>query len=681
MILIPRDKKWSQKNSGEVFGMLYTTKNINFDKEGYAQLAKRPIAAVLGVSNLLTPVSIDYMKGSAGSAFAYYVMTEDRPFSITLDGVAPVSQYNATGRLGSIQFDGLVWYNRWYISQGTSFSNYDGNAWVTGQGTLSSPATNGAGHPMCVFESQNYLAIGDHNTVLLYSSASSSSHTLVQTLTLPSNFEVRWIRYNNQKLYIGTKNIAGGDAMLFVWSDTTVSSAQQAWPVPANWMFSGVIYKSSVVTVTSRGQLLRFNGGGWDELANFPVYYSNYSWYQGNGYVNGKVEQRGMATDGNLIYININGDVGDSNVYLGNQPSGLWVFDPAVGLYHKAGISNDKYQHITVASVDTGTDVITSSASFTALTGTKLFYHSTSGVMTGLKNNKYYYMIQTANTTFKLATSYANAIAGTAINITGAGSGTETFGCSDEFDAGLSLDTSINPGAIAMVSELDSNPVTYGYMSGSQVLFGAGAVSKSDASGSNYSIQSLAPSYNVGYLITQKIFANDILENFYRLVTKCNRLFQTSDKVILKYRTADKTYYPFFQPNGATDRASWTSGTVFTTTADLSNVTDGEEVEFTGGRAAGRTAHIVSHTLNAGTYTVTIDETMPGVVSADKSGFAIQNWTKLGNVTSTTPETLLDISRQMTGKRWIQLKIEIRGHSEPIVEEQQLITKPHTPSS
>jgi len=375
MILIPSNRKWSQNNSGEVFGMLHATKNINFDKEGYAQLAKRPTALIYGVSNFETLVSCTYIKASSNSG--YYSMTAARPFSFNLDGAAPTDLYNATGRLGDIQFDGVAWNDMWYISQSTSYSKLAvaAGTWTANLGPLSAPTSEAQD---ILYASGKTLTISVLATTIL-SKIYNSSDVLVQIITLPSNFEVRWIRYNHQRIYVGTKNITGGDAVMFVCSDATATSAEDAWPVPANWMFSGIAYKSSIVTITSRGQLLRFNGGGWDELANLPVYFSNYSWFQGTGYVNGRVEQRGMGTDGNIIYINLDGYIGDNNIYLDNQPSGLWVYDPNIGLSHKGGYSNDKYQTISITqgSTNTTTDVMTAGATYTALTGVRVWYRAT----------------------------------------------------------------------------------------------------------------------------------------------------------------------------------------------------------------------------------------------------------------------------------------------------------------
>lgn len=60
-------------------------------------------------------------------------------------------------------------------------------------------------------------------------------------------------------------------------------------------------------------------------------------------------------------------------------------------------------------------------------TGQAVLYDTTSGVITGLTDNTTYYLIRIAYNQFQLATSLANAIAGTAITLSSDGSGTQTF--------------------------------------------------------------------------------------------------------------------------------------------------------------------------------------------------------------------------------------------------------------
>jgi microcystin-dependent protein len=60
-------------------------------------------------------------------------------------------------------------------------------------------------------------------------------------------------------------------------------------------------------------------------------------------------------------------------------------------------------------------------------TGQAIFYDTTSGVITGLTDATTYYVVRVTATTFSLATTVANANAGTVIALSSDGSGTQTF--------------------------------------------------------------------------------------------------------------------------------------------------------------------------------------------------------------------------------------------------------------
>lgn len=60
-------------------------------------------------------------------------------------------------------------------------------------------------------------------------------------------------------------------------------------------------------------------------------------------------------------------------------------------------------------------------------TGQAVLYDTTSGAIGGLTDNTTYYLVRSTNTSFSLATSVANAIAGTVITLSSDGSGTQTF--------------------------------------------------------------------------------------------------------------------------------------------------------------------------------------------------------------------------------------------------------------
>lgn len=79
------------------------------------------------------------------------------------------------------------------------------------------------------------------------------------------------------------------------------------------------------------------------------------------------------------------------------------------------------------ASTDTCTYTSTASDPSNLLTGTRVRLTTTTTLPAPLATATDYYLIWVSDTTYRLATSFANAVAGTQINITDAGTGTHTL--------------------------------------------------------------------------------------------------------------------------------------------------------------------------------------------------------------------------------------------------------------
>ena len=118
---------------------------------------------------------------------------------------------------------------------------------------------------------------------------------------------------------------------------------------------------------------------------------------------------------------------------------GTLVLVDVVGFYRVTSVTTTTAQATTntittrtaTFTADASTDICTytstTSVPSNLLTGTRCRCTTTTTLPAGLAAATDYYLINISDTTFKLATSYANAIAGTAINITDAGTGTHTL--------------------------------------------------------------------------------------------------------------------------------------------------------------------------------------------------------------------------------------------------------------
>ena len=351
MYTIPgKDKKYVQSNESPLLGNIQASRNIDFTKQGYAQLAQRTKYIVQAGSNGTVTSTIGSGELSFNdvismlynpSSATYSIITRDGSiFDINPDfaGDSPISGTFARDA-GSNKpttndtSDAVMFNSKMYVSWDTAISSRANLTWTA---SVITGLTSGKPHPLAVFENLNYLAVGDGNTVKLY----DTSNSLISTCTIPAQFEVRWMRYLNNNLYIGTRNLSNYQALMFVWSGSGSTADGGGFPAyGANWFLSGCVYRSSMAVVTNLGQVLVFNGGGFDVLDNFPIYYTPYEWFE-NWTLDSVMCQRGMVAQGEYLLINVSNTlVLQSPWFLDKMPSGIWQYNPKVGLYHKYSLS------------------------------------------------------------------------------------------------------------------------------------------------------------------------------------------------------------------------------------------------------------------------------------------------------------------------------------------------------
>lgn len=132
-----------------------------------------------------------------------------------------------------------------------------------------------------------------------------------------------------------------------------------------------------------------------------------------------------------------------------------------------------------------------------------------------------------------------------------------------------------------------------------------------------------------GYFVTTFMESDEIAEGWTRLWSSFRRFLNSTDNIVFKYRNYEVA------PLEAT--ITWTSTLTFTTGTDITayaptatdfNGTTGGEVEIIQGTGGAVCAHITNISLNAGTYTVTIDEVATGVTNGTAKA-RFQKWVKL----------------------------------------------------
>lgn len=270
-------------------------------------------------------------------------------------------------------------------------------------------------------------------------SASTTSGTLSAWKAMDGNLGTYWEATATSGTL--TYDFGSGVTPIAIYYSVTGGNASDLTKAPKTWIFQG-----------------SNNGTTWTDLdtqTNVPAFataeqryysFSNttaYRYYQLNVSAN-----QGNATNLNVI------ELGIYTSQSGVKPFQLQLDSVR---YAKAGMNVDIYKagtttllytiniysvdkpnniiqflplNWTISGVNTTTDVLTISSTTSIPTGTPINFSATTSLPAPLATNTQYYAINLTSTTFKVATSRANALIGQAIDITTAGSGTNTINLS-----------------------------------------------------------------------------------------------------------------------------------------------------------------------------------------------------------------------------------------------------------
>lgn len=644
----------------DLYGSIVRSRNIDLSEKGYVTLARKPCAVFNEVSTTGTgDADFQDVIAIAADESYYYFVTLDHVFGLTASETAVTWGEVTTSSAPT-------------VSATSDAVNYNGAIAVTGSTTLNYlsgfDGTNGSGswtsagdfslsasypHPLCKIEHRRTLAVANGN-IVYQTDAAAWTDDDTNVLTLPAEYVVTTMRWRGNKLYIGTRNTAGGNAMLFVWSGSG-TAAESGWPVDAPWIYALCEYGSSVALLTASGQLLRFNGAGYDVLANLPVYYTPHTWIaNATGQTRGKAINRGIWAIGDVIYFTIEGEPRGFDAPQGEkQPGGLYVYDPTVGLSHRAGFVSEPYRNLTISSL--ASSIFTFASAHGCQTGDAVWAHTVTNVA-ALSQGRVYYAIRESATAIKLALSPADALAGNHITCSGTISGDT-----------LSVETLDAVGNIGQVIPGPVHGFTTKLLSkffATEVFF-CGVAYGPTMNGPLSSFMSFGMGRNVGSFITPKLYGAGVTDTFQKIISNIRGLNLDTDKVVIKYRTSERFGLPTplrISGSGAT----WTDDsnfTIDTTTKDVKSIAVGDEVEFTQGAAAGYTAHITAINDSTSTWTITVDEDVPEIAANDRSDFLVDNWTKLAVITNSSQDIARGFHEQLIGATgaWVQFKIELRG--------------------
>lgn len=334
----PDSKIWNQQNKGDVMPILFSTRNINLDKRGYIGLSRRVSYlrqnggyGITIMAGIYSPVESLY-KFIVGSGGIYNVTTDLGTFS---------TDTNA-GSSSSTTASDFVWFNNmpWYSSP-TDLKYLTGGTYTNTTLALNSAYP----HPIAIFENKNIICVANGNVVASRTAAGVDTAT---ALTLPSNFIITSMRYLNNKMYLATRNTSGTNTYLFEWDGTT-ASASAGYPVNSSWIMTIARYGQTLAAMTARGELLRFGGSGFTQLATLPFFQDRDYELLGDLSLNATALNRGMVAVDDYLYIFMANTLqkDSANTALPIFPGGIYQYHPDFGLVHKGCPSNSTQASIT----------------------------------------------------------------------------------------------------------------------------------------------------------------------------------------------------------------------------------------------------------------------------------------------------------------------------------------------
>ena len=168
-----------------------------------------------------------------------------------------------------------------------------------------------------------------------------------------------------------------------------------------------------------------------------------------------------------------------------------------------------------------------------------------------------------------------------------------------------------------------------------------------------------------GYLLTTKIFSQNITDTWQKLFVRLKELLDSTDIIWIKYRT---------EAVASTEATiTWVNTTSCTTTTNVLAFI-GYEMEVLNGTGGGKCSKITNVTESGGTYTVTLQETFTGVTT----GTAIarfQYWIETGKFTNQNDKFFSAPIGESTP--WVQFKICMQFTGADEIYDFMLASKPH----
>lgn len=630
-------------------GSIAYTKNIDLSEDGYIKLAAPMCRIMSSEDDGDFGLPLDIFSWRDGD---FKVITDDGMFNFALASLSfTEDDSNSVGVTPTDKSRVVQWVGgNWFLGADDVY-DYTG---ATGNTVYASRINNQLGY-IEVFVSRNTL-VGESSDNILKQYDSSFADT-PSDLVLPENFVITGSAFSNLMMGIATRQGKNrGKAFFFTWDGST-AEADNGYPVDDPYILDIAAYDSSWVLFTSKGELLYFNGGGFEQLGTLPTFDRDIqllSLGPQNSVSFGKI----IDADGKRVYVNCGSlpeIAANLKPYLPLFSGGAYCYDPKNGFYHLHAPSYSEYAE------EQGTasgDVITFAFSHYLETGDEVWLRSDDQGLTG---GRIYYVIKKTATTIQLADSYQHALNGTALDIT---DGTINLFFVKRKDYGVEALRLQDMGLIKNERAFEGF-----YDSGALSFFLGAALHPNNVTSDRVNVlcAKVPMMSNRGFVVYGR-FQTDALEDMWKGVAVKYAKLKPGSSIIVKAKTVDQdpvivgdeTLFDSGAYSG--ESVTWDSnGDYFETTSDLSEVRADDEVHIFCGAGAGQAAHIKQIEQSGSVWQVTLYEKIRGTAAGLKSCVSIERYQKLGVITSDDDRGVKELKLLGKPSESMEVKLELRG--------------------
>ena len=342
--------KYVRPSSGEIFGSLWHTKNVDLvSNPGKIKLSKRAYSAFDSADDTDFDVPVAFKRTNADGTDRWWALTQANTTS-TSDGLLWKSTNTnpstgwaqdaiastPTDAVDNMVIFGKVTTDQLYVARDTDLSELQNGTWVADWWTNAShlnQAALTATNTHYIYPFLNLMLVPDGRNL---HTIDDSEVVTTNRIQLPNEYQILWIHDDGIRAYIGARQIRGGMGLVFPW-DGTSERYDEPIEVFSDATMAGVALNGVMHTINNKGQLLKFNGNAFEEVAHFPIFDTVYGWENALTIANTKlVNPNGMSIVNGRINILLSGAIeGTNQDSLENMPGGIWEYEPDIGLYNR----------------------------------------------------------------------------------------------------------------------------------------------------------------------------------------------------------------------------------------------------------------------------------------------------------------------------------------------------------